>query len=134
MIRLPIIAILTILASYTAFGWLLALHRAPQIFYWFGGGAACFALNYFLALAWGVAALVVVFAPKSNLLILSLGITIVWASLLYIARLEIVALVGSKVGRFLLMLALAGIALMVGWWLNIALDQYNLADLWLPKR
>ncbi|MDX1978433.1 MAG: hypothetical protein SFT94_12245 [Pseudanabaenaceae cyanobacterium bins.68] len=134
MIKFPLIAVLTILASYTGFGWLLALHSPPQLFYWFGSGALCFGLNYFLSLAWGIAALVIVFVPKANLIILSVGITVVWASLLYIARLEILALTSSKVGRFILMVGLAAIALMAGWLLNTALDQYNLADLWLPKR
>jgi hypothetical protein len=118
MIKLPIIAILTLLASYGAFGWLLAIHNPPYLIYWIGAGALSFALNYFLALAWAVAAAVIVFFARSESIILSLGICLVWAALMYIARLEMLALTPSRFGRFGLMFSIAAIAMGGGWLVN----------------
>jgi hypothetical protein len=130
MIRFPLVAILTILASYVTFGWLLSIHNAQNLTYWIGSGALLFAVNYFLALAWGIAAVVIVFAPKSNLLIISLGVTFVWASLLYFARLEMLNLSGNRIFRFILMFLIVAIALGGGLLLDSALINAKINYFW----
>ncbi len=134
MVRFPFVAVLTLLASYGAFGWLLAINNAPNLPYWIGSGALLFAINYFLALAWGVAAVLIVFLPKSNLLILSLGISIIWAALLYIARLEMLALTSNRNFRFVLMFVIAAIAMSGGWLASILLFNFDISSLWQKKR
>jgi hypothetical protein len=130
MIRFPLIAILTIIASYAIFGWLLAIHNVQNLIYWIGSGALLFAINYFLALAWGVAAVVIVFAPKSNLLILSLGITTVWAALLYFARLEMLVLSSNRIFRFIVMFIMVAIALGGGILLDSAFINAKIDYFW----
>jgi hypothetical protein len=133
MIRFPFVAVLTLLASYGAFGWLLTINNASHLLYWIGSGALLFALNYFLALAWGVAAVLIVFLPKSNLLILSLGISIIWAALLYIARLEMLALASNRNLRFVLMFSIAAIAMGGGWLVSLLLPGFDVSNLWQKK-
>jgi hypothetical protein len=130
MFRFPLIAILTIVASYGAFGWLLAVNKAPNLIYWIASGSLMFAVNYFLALAWGVAAVIVVFVPKSDLIILSLGVTVVWATLLYIARIEMLGLINNRNIRFILMFFIVAIALGIGTLVDATFVNYKINYFW----
>jgi hypothetical protein len=130
MFKFPLVAILSIVVSYGTFGWLLAFHKAPHLLYWIGSGSLMFALNYFLALAWGIAAVIIVFVPKSDLIILSLGVTAVWATLLYIARIELMGLTSNRYMRFILMFLIVAIALGVGNLVDATLVNYKINYFW----
>jgi len=130
MFRLPLVSIFTIIISYAAFGWLLAIHKAPNLGYWIASGSFMFAVNYFLALAWGVAAVIVVFVPKSDLIIISLGVTAVWAALLYIARIEMLALTSNRTVRFIVMIMVVAIALAIGALVDATLVNYKINYFW----
>lgn len=118
--KIPGLSFTMLLVGYGAFGWLLSIHHADWRI-WATSGAIAFASASLFAIAWAIAAIVFVFAT-SKALVLSIGICLVWAMLMYIARLEIMAALGKpSVQNFFVLLLIATAALGMGWGADIAL-------------
>lgn len=122
--RLPGLSVLLLLAGYGSFGWLLSIHltKTPMTFWiWVATGAIAVAINWLTALAWAVTAIIVVFAQQVSVLFLSIGICVVWALLLLVARNELQAYVNHRVIGFFLLMALSGGGMALGWYADSAL-------------
>jgi len=103
-----------VLLGYIAYGWLLSIHGADWRI-WIPLGAIAFAAEWIFSVAWAIAAVLFIFIRKEQFL-LSLGVTVIWASLMYIARLELRAYFLNNRNWSLIILALiAGIGLGLGW-------------------
>jgi hypothetical protein len=118
--KIPTLSVLMLLASYAAFGWLLSAHQADWRI-WISSGAIAFGAAWLLAIGWAVAAILLVFLKQSQALFLSIGITAVWAMLMYVARVELQAFTNSKVAAFFTMTILAAIGLGLGWYADLSL-------------
>jgi hypothetical protein len=122
--KLPGLSVLLLLLGYAGFGWLLSIHlvKTPVNFWlWVGSGAIAVAINWLAALAWAIAAIIVVFAQQVTVLFLSIGICVVWALLLLVARNELQAYVNQRIVSFFLLVLLSGGGMALGWYADSAL-------------
>jgi len=110
----PLLSLALVLVSYIAYGWLLSIHKADWRI-WIPSGAIAFALDWLFAVAWAAGAMIFVFYQKSQFG-LSLGISVIWALLMYVARSELRAFLAHtrNLSFFILMLT-AGAGLGLGW-------------------
>lgn len=120
LMRLPVGSILLILVSYATFGWLLAVYGSDWRI-WIISGAIAIGIEWILALAWAIAAVVLVFSAKPQAFALSIGICLIWALVMYIARLEIRAIASNRIQAFFLLSIIAAIGMSVGWFADTSL-------------
>jgi hypothetical protein len=117
--KIPALSVFLLLASYTAIGWLLSIHNADWRI-WISSGAIAVATAWILAIAWAVAAVLIVFLKQSQILFLSIGVTVVWAMLMYVARVELQAFTNNKVTCFFTLAILSAIGLGLGWYVDLS--------------
>jgi hypothetical protein len=112
--RFPILSLTLILLGYIAYGWLLSIHRADWRI-WIPIGAIAFGVEWIFSVGWVIAAIVFVFYNKAQFA-LSLGISVVWALLMYVARNELRSLLVHNRGlSFFILATIAGAGLGLGW-------------------
>jgi hypothetical protein len=103
-----------VLVGYIAYGWLLSIHRADWRI-WIPTGAIAFGVEWIFSVGWVIAAIVVLFFNKTQFG-LSLGISIVWVMLMYVARNELRSfLAHNRTLSFFILTAIAGVGLSLGW-------------------
>jgi hypothetical protein len=107
-------SVLTLLIGYGTYGWLLSIYDADWRV-WTISGAIAFGVAWFLALVWAVAAILLIFAKKAQALALAIGISLIWALLMYVARIEVQALSENKIQSFLTLSLIAGLGMGLGW-------------------
>ena len=112
--KFPVMSALTLVIGYGTIGWLLSIYRADWRV-WMISGAIAFATEWFLALAWALAAIVLIFSTKSHALPLAIGISLIWALLMYVARIEVQAFSENKIQNFLTLAFIAGLGMGLGW-------------------
>ena len=113
LLKLPILSLVLVFVGYIAYGWLLSIHRADW-WIWIPNGAIAFSAEWLFSIAWAIAALIFVFIKKEQLL-LSLGISVVWAMLMYVARTELRAFMNNRGWNFFVLALIAGTGLSLGW-------------------
>jgi hypothetical protein len=118
--KIPALSVLLLLVSYAAFGWLLSIHQTDWRI-WIGSGALAFATAWILAIAWALAAILLVFLKQTQILFLSIGISVVWAMLMYVARVELQAFTNNKVASFFTLAILSALGLGLGWFADLSL-------------
>jgi hypothetical protein len=112
--KIPGLSVLLLFTSYAVFGWLLAIHGQDWRL-WIASGAISLGIAWFTAIAWAVVAVVIVFSQKTQIM-LSLGIFLIWAFLMYIARLEMQAFFArDRVASFVTLGAIAALGMGFGW-------------------
>jgi len=111
--KLPILSLLLVLIGYIAYGWLLSIHKADWRI-WIPVGAIAFGMEWLFSIIWAIAAVVFVFLRKEQFL-LSLGISVIWAFLMYIARNELRAFMNNRGWNFFVLTLIAGLGLSLGW-------------------
>ncbi len=112
--KLPILSIALVLVGYVAYGWLLSIHKADWRI-WIPVGAIAFGVDWLFSVGWAIAAVVFVFMGKEQFL-LSLGISVVWVMLMYVARNELRAFMNNNRGwNFFVLALIAGTGLGLGW-------------------
>jgi hypothetical protein len=111
--HLPILSLALVLVGYIAYGWLLSIHKADWRI-WIPAGAIAFGVEWVFSVAWAIAAVIFVFLNKPTFL-LSLGISIVWALLMYVARNELRAFMNNRGWNFFVLALIAGGGLGLGW-------------------
>lgn len=111
--NLPILSLTLVVAGYIAYGWLLSIHKADWRI-WIPAGAIAFGIDWFFSLAWAIAAVIFVFLKKEQFL-LSLGISIIWAFLMFVARNELRAFMNNRGWNFFILAIIAGAGLGLGW-------------------
>lgn len=112
--KLPILSIVLVLIGYVAYGWLLSIHKADWRI-WIPVGAIAFGVDWIFSVGWAIAAVVFVFMGKEQFL-LSLGISVVWVMLIYVARNELRAFMNNNRGwNFFVLTVIAGAGLGLGW-------------------
>lgn len=111
--KLPILSLALVLVGYIAYGWLLSIHRADWRV-WIPLGAIAFGVDWFFSVGWAIAAVIVIFAQKEQFL-LSLGISVIWAMLMYVARTELRAFMNNRGWNFFVLAIIAGAGLGLGW-------------------
>ena len=112
--KLPILSIVLVLIGYVAYGWLLSIHKADWRI-WIPVGAIAFGVDWIFSVGWAIAAVVFVFMGKEQFL-LSLGISVVWVMLIYVARNELRAFMNNSRGwNFFVLTVIAGAGLGLGW-------------------
>lgn len=111
--KIPILSLALVLIGFIAYGWLLSIHRADWRI-WIPAGAIAFGIDWIASLVWVIAAVVFVFFSKTQFP-LSLGISIIWAMLMYVARNEIRAFMNNKGWNFFVLALIAGTGLGLGW-------------------
>jgi len=111
--KLPILSLLLVLVGYIAYGWLLSIHKADWRI-WIPVGAIAFGMEWLFSIIWAIAAVVFVFLRKEQFL-LSLGISVIWAFLIYIARNELRAFMNNRGWNFFVLTLIAGLGLSLGW-------------------
>lgn len=112
--KLPILSIALVLIGYVAYGWLLSIHKADWRI-WIPVGAIAFGVDWIFSVGWAIAAVVFVFMGKEQFL-LSLGISVVWVMLIYVARNELRAFMNNNRGwNFFVLTVIAGAGLGLGW-------------------
>ncbi|MFN3927500.1 MAG: hypothetical protein ACK4QL_09300 [Pseudanabaenaceae cyanobacterium] len=114
--KVPGLSLVLIVVSYALFGWLLSIHKQPWEV-WIPTGAVCVGVSWFTALAWAVAAIAIVFA-KQKILLLSLGLCLIWAILMYIARIETQAFWENRTLAGINLAFLSALGLFLGWYLD----------------
>jgi hypothetical protein len=102
-----------LLRCYIAYGWLLSVHKADWRI-WIPAGAIAFGVDWLFSLGWASAAVIFVFYQKSQFL-LSLGISVVWVLLIYVARNELRAFMNNRGWNFFVLALIAGTGLGLGW-------------------
>ena len=110
---LPILSLALVLIGFIAYGWLLSIHKADWRL-WIPIGAIAFGVDWFFSVAWAIAAVIFVFLKKDQFL-LSIGISIIWAFLMYVARTELRAFMNNRGWNFFVLALIAGAGLGVGW-------------------
>jgi len=121
---------LLLLATYSVLGFFLTINLADNTAraLWIGAGSLAFASGWAPALAWGLAAIVILFASNTNYLMLGLGSGVGWGFIMYFARLQVQAfLAGNKFWRFVLLALLAA----TGMGLGVLVDS-PLGRTWFP--
>lgn len=111
--KLPILSLALVLVGYIAYGWLLSIHRADWRV-WIPMGAIAFGVEWIFSVAWAIAAVIFIFAKKDQF-VLSLGISVVWALLIYVARIELRAFMNNRGWNFFVLALIAGGGLGLGW-------------------
>ncbi|OIP76852.1 MAG: hypothetical protein AUK48_05150 [Oscillatoriales cyanobacterium CG2_30_44_21] len=111
--KLPILSLLLVLVGYIAYGWLLSIHKADWRI-WIPVGAIAFGMEWLFSIVWAIAAVVFVFLRKDQFL-LSLGISVIWAFLMYVARNELRAFMNNRGWNFFVLTLIAGTGLSLGW-------------------
>ena len=113
--KLPILSLALVLIGYIAYGWLLSIHKADWRI-WIPIGAIAFGAEWIFSVAWAIAAVFFVFLRKEQFL-LSLGISVIWAFLMYVARLELRTFffLNSRTWNFVILTLIAGMGLGLGW-------------------
>jgi len=111
--KLPILSLTLVLVGYIAYGWLLSIHKADWRI-WIPAGAIAFGAEWLFSVAWAIAAVIFVFIKKEQFL-LSLGISVVWAMLMYVARTELRAFMNNRGWNFFVLALIAGAGLGLGW-------------------
>ncbi|MCA6504724.1 MAG: hypothetical protein IM585_10250 [Pseudanabaena sp. M135S2SP2A07QC] len=102
-----------LLRCYIAYGWLLSVHKADWRI-WIPAGAIAFGVDWLFSLGWAISAVIFVFYQKSQFL-LSLGISVVWVLLIYVARNELRAFMNNRGWNFFVLALIAGTGLGLGW-------------------
>ena len=113
LLNLPILSLALVFFGYIAYGWLLSIHRADWRI-WIPTGAIAFGAEWLFSIAWAIAAVIFVFIKKEQFL-LSLGISVVWAMLMYVARTELRAFMNNRGWNFFVLALIAGAGLGLGW-------------------
>ncbi|MCA6603320.1 MAG: hypothetical protein ACK5EU_06530 [Pseudanabaena sp.] len=113
LLKLPILSLALVFFGYIAYGWLLSIHRADWRI-WIPTGAIAFGAEWLFSIAWAIAAVIFVFIKKEQFL-LSLGISVVWAMLMYVARTELRAFMNNRGWNFFVLALIAGAGLGLGW-------------------
>jgi hypothetical protein len=111
--KLPILSLALVLVGYIAYGWLLSVHKADWRI-WIPAGAIAFGVDWLFSLGWAISAVIFVFYQKSQFL-LSLGISVVWVLLIYVARNELRAFMNNRGWNFFVLALIAGTGLGLGW-------------------
>lgn len=111
--KIPAFSLVLLVSGYTFLGWLLAIHGASwQV--WLTTGAIACGIDWILAVGWALAAIYYVFA-RAEAFILSVGGSLIWALLMYAARIEVQAVSGAKWQSFLILGAIAAGSMAIGW-------------------
>lgn len=113
LLKLPILSLALVFFGYIAYGWLLSIHRADWRI-WIPTGAIAFGAEWLFSIAWAISAVIFVFIKKEQFL-LSLGISVVWAMLMYVARTELRAFMNNRGWNFFVLALIAGAGLGLGW-------------------
>ncbi|MCA6572719.1 MAG: hypothetical protein IM537_16845 [Pseudanabaena sp. M57BS1SP1A06MG] len=113
LLKLPILSLALVFFGYIAYGWLLSIHRADWRI-WIPTGAIAFGAEWLFSIAWAIAAVIFVFIKKEQFL-LSLGISVVWAMLMYVARTELRAFMNNRGWNFFVLALIVGAGLGLGW-------------------
>jgi hypothetical protein len=108
-----LLSLTIVLIGYVAYGWLLSIHKADWRI-WIPTGAIAFGVEWLFSVGWAIAAVIFVFAQKEQFL-LSLGISIVWVMLMYVARIELRAFMNNRGWNFFILAIIAGAGLGLGW-------------------
>jgi hypothetical protein len=111
--KLPILSLALVLVGYIAYGWLLSIHKADWRI-WIPAGAIAFGAEWLFSVGWAIAAVIFVFIKKDQFA-LSLGISVVWAMLMYVARTELRAFMNNRGWNFFVLALIAGAGLGLGW-------------------
>ncbi len=111
--KLPILSLALVLIGYIAYGWLLSIHKADWRI-WIPAGAIAFGAEWLFSVGWAIAAVIFVFIKKDQFA-LSLGISVVWAMLMYVARTELRAFMNNRGWNFFVLALIAGAGLGLGW-------------------
>jgi len=111
--KLPVLSLALVLVGFIAYGWLLSVYQADWRI-WIPTGAIAFALPWGFSAVWAIAAIAFVFFNKAQFS-LSLGISIVWILLMYVARTELRAFMNNRGWNFFALAAIAGLGLSLGW-------------------
>ncbi len=111
--KLPLLSLVLVLLGYISYGWLLSIHQADWRI-WIPLGAIAFGVDWLFSVVWAIAAVVFVFYQKSQFG-LSLGISIVWVMLMYVARNELRAFMNNRGWNFFVLAIIAGAGLGLGW-------------------
>ncbi|WP_271251873.1 hypothetical protein [Pseudanabaena sp. Chao 1811] len=111
--KLPILSLALVLVGYIAYGWLLSIHKADWRI-WIPAGAIAFGAEWLFSVGWAIAAVIFVFIKKEQFA-LSLGISVVWAMLMYVARTELRAFMNNRGWNFFVLALIAGAGLGLGW-------------------
>lgn len=112
--KFPVPSVLMLVIGYGTIGWLLSIYNTDWRV-WTISGAIAFATAWFLALAWALAAIVLIFSTKAHALPLAVGICLIWALLMYVARIEVLAFSDNKIQNFLTLAVIAGLGMGLGW-------------------
>jgi hypothetical protein len=103
-----------VLIGYIAYGWLLSIHRADWRI-WIPIGAIAFGAEWIFSVVWAIAAVIFLFLRNEQFL-LSLGLSVIWASLMYVARLELrTYFLNNRNWSFIILALIAGAGLGLGW-------------------
>jgi hypothetical protein len=129
--KIPGLSVLLLLSSYALFGWWLSIHGQDWRI-WIPSGAISLAISWFTAIAWAVAAVAIVFIPKSQIM-LSLGVFMIWAFLMYIARLELQAFTEARFTSVATLGAVSAIGMGLGWFADASLIRSVGASLIKPN-
>jgi len=117
--KIPGFSFALLISGYAVLGWLLAIHGASwQV--WLVSGAIAFGIEWILAVFWAIAAIYFVFA-RAEALVLSVGICLIWALLMYVARIEIQAISGKRWQAFFVLGIIAAIGMSIGWFADSSL-------------
>ncbi len=112
--KFPVLSLALVFIGYIAYGWLLSIHRADWRI-WIPIGAIAFGAEWIFSVAWAIAAILFIFISKEQFL-LSLGVTVIWAFLMYVARLELRKFFfNNRSWSFVILALIAGIGLGLGW-------------------
>jgi hypothetical protein len=117
--KLPALSFLLLISGYTVFGWLLAIHRADWRI-WLISGAIAFGIEWIVAVIWAIAAVVLVFS-KSAAIALTIGICVIWALLMFVARNEVKSLCTTRWQSFVVLAIVAVIGMCLGWFTDASL-------------
>jgi len=117
--KIPLFSLILLISGYAVLGWLLAIHGASWEI-WLSSGAIAFGIEWILAVFWAMAAIYFVFA-RAEALVLSIGICLVWALLMFIARMEVRAISGERWQAFFVLGVIAAIGMAIGWFADASL-------------
>jgi len=112
--KFPMLSLALVLIGYIAYGWLLSIHRADWRI-WIPIGAIAFGAEWIFSVVWAIAAVLFLFLRNEQFL-LSLGLSVIWASLMYVARLELrTYFLNNRNWSFIILALIAGAGLGLGW-------------------
>lgn len=117
--KIPGLSVLLLVSSYAVFGWLLSVHK-QEWHWWIPSGAISLGIAWFTAIVWAIVAIVVVFS-RQKIFFLSIGVSLIWFFLMYIARTELQAYTRNRYLSSGTMVFLAGAGLGLGWFVDISL-------------